>query len=230
MKREMKDVSQKGSGVSISLPIPATDLFKHKATDDVLLFLSRHSFEEYTISEIATYTGHTEPSVKRSVDVLSENGLVKDTPEGNRRLVEINRDRLSIPDDPHLQIPQTEFQKPTKAAAEEIEDRLENVQAIILYGSVARGEADRRSDIDLWILVSKDRPEEQRKANEIRKELEEKEFDGDRYGFDIDVESVSSVPKYTKAIRKIVLSGITLYKKEDFAPVRNLIEGCQTGK
>lgn len=224
MIREANDNSQQYSGIAIDLPIPTTNLFKHKATNDVLLFLSRNSFEDYTISEIATYTEHTEPSVKRAVDVLSENDLIKDTPEGNRRLIEINRDRLSIPDDPYLQIPQTEFQKPAKTAAEEIKSRLENVQAIILYGSVARGEADRRSDIDLWILVSGDRPEQQRKANEIRKELEEKEFDGNRYGFDIDVESVSSVPKYTEELQEIVLSGITLSKKENFVAVRNLIE------
>jgi len=190
----------------------------------VLLFLSRRNFEKYSISEIATYTEHSEPSVKRSVDVLSENGIVEDSPEGNQRLVEINRDKLSIPDDPYLQIPQKEFQKPAKAAAEEIKSELEGIQAIILYGSVARGEADRRSDIDLWVLVSEDRPREQRKANKIRKEIEEKKFDGDRYGFDIDVESVSSIPNYTEELREIVLSGITLYRKENFVAVRNLIE------
>nr|WP_274326211.1 nucleotidyltransferase domain-containing protein [Halosimplex aquaticum] len=26
-----------------------------------------------------------------------------------------------------------------------------------MFGSVARGEADRRSDIDLWVLVEEDR-------------------------------------------------------------------------
>jgi predicted nucleotidyltransferase len=220
----MKEESEGGLGTTVSLSIPVTNLFKHKATNDVLLLLSRHSFEEYSIREIAEYTEHTEQSVKRAVDVLSENKLVKDTHEGNRRLVEINRERLSVPDDPYLQIPQTEFQKPSRAAAEEIESRLDNIQAIILYGSVARGEADRRSDIDLWVLVTGDRPKEQRKANEIRQELEERKFDGDRYGFDIDVESVSSVPKYTEELSEIVLSGITLYKKENFVAVRNLIE------
>ena len=224
MKREMRELDEGSTGVTISIPIPSTNLFKHKATDDILLLLSRHRFSEYTISEIAKYTQHPEQSVKRAVDVLCENGLVEDTPEGNRRLISINRGRLSIPDDPYLQIPQTEFQEPAKTAVEEFESRLDKVQAIVLYGSVARGEADRRSDIDLWVLVSKDRPKEQRKANEVKNELEEKKFDGDRYGFDIDVESVSSIPKYTEEIREIVNSGITLYEKENSETVRNLLE------
>jgi predicted nucleotidyltransferase len=220
-----EDGDEETAGVSISLRIPVSDerLFKHKATNDVILFLSRHSLNEYSISEIASYTGHTEPSVKRSVDVLNENGLVRDTPEGNKRLVQINQQRLSVPNDPYLQIPQKEFRKPVKEAAEEIESRLENVQAVVLYGSIARGEGDRLSDVDLWVLVSGDRPKQQRKANDIVRDMEEEKFDGDRYGFDIDVESVSSVPKYTDEIRQIVLSGIPIHNTEDFETVRNLL-------
>ncbi len=220
----MEQTPDKSSEVTISLSIPADDLFKHNATDDVLLLLSRNRFEEYSITELAEHTDHTTQSVKRAVDVLSENGLVDDAREGNHRLVEINRERLSVPDDPYLQIPQLEFQKPAREAVKEIESRLDKVQAIILYGSVARGEADRRSDIDLWVLVTGDRPGQQREANEIKQELEDRRFDGSRYGFHIDVESVSSVPDYTEELGEIVLSGITLYKKENFVAVRNLIE------
>jgi len=227
MKRETKDATSEESvtGVSVSLQIPAQNpnLFRHKATDDVLLFLSRNSFDEYTINELASYTGHTVPSVRRSVEVLNENDLVIDKPEGNRRLIQINRERLSVPDDPYLQIPQTEFQEPVWAGVKGIEDAIEDVQAVILYGSVAKGEADRRSDIDLWILVSEDRPKKQRVVNEVRKELESQEFDGERYGYDIDVESVSSVPKYTKEIREVVSSGIPLYKTENFETVKKLL-------
>lgn len=225
MEHETKNAWEKESGVAVALRIPARDpsLFKHKATDDVLLFLSRNRFEEYTVSELASYTEHTVPSVGRSVDVLSKNGLVIDRADGNRRLVRVNRERLSVPEDAYLQIPQTEFQEPVKVAVEEVESRLNDVQAVVLYGSVARGEADRRSDIDLWVLVSGDRPENQRTANEVRKSLEDRKFDGDRYGYDIDVESVSSVPKYTEEIREILLSGIPVYETENFETVKKLL-------
>ncbi|MDZ7687566.1 MAG: nucleotidyltransferase domain-containing protein [Halobacteriales archaeon] len=225
MKRKTKNAQGSTSGVTVSLQIPAQDsnLYKHKATDDVLLFLSRNRFEEYTVSELASYTGHTAPSVGRSVEVLSENGLVIDRPDGNRRLVRINRERLSVPEDAYLGIPQTEFQEPVKVAVEGIRSRLDDVQAVVLYGSVARGEADRASDIDLWVLVSEDRPENQRTANEVRESLENRKFDGDRYGYDIDVESVSSVPKYTEEVREILLSGIPVYETENFETVKKLL-------
>ena len=146
-----------------------------------------------------------------------------DNPKGNRRLIRINRDRLSVPEDPFLQIPQVEFHEPMKAAVDELTETLDDLLGIILFGSVARGEADRRSDIDLWVLVSEDRAASQRAVNELVLDLEEQEFDQGRYGFDIDVEQVSSIPRYTEDIREIVLSGITVYETPQFETVEKLL-------
>jgi len=52
---------------------------------------------------------------------------------------------------------------------------------------------------------------------------EETEFDGDRYAYDIDVEAVQAIPSYTEDIRKIVVSGIPVYKTSDFETVENLL-------
>jgi len=90
-------------------------------------------------------------------------------------------------------------------------------------GSVARGEADRRSDIDLWVLTRSGRAESQREANAIARDLEDTEFDGDRYAYDIDVEAVQAIPAYTEDIREIVVSGIPVYKTNDFETVENLL-------
>lgn len=223
MERDAKHAS--GSGTTISLQIPArdSDLYKHKATNEVLLLLSRHRFDEFTIGELASRTGNAKPTVARAVDVLQANDLVLDSPEGNRRLVRINRERLSVPDDPVLQIPQVEFQQPVKAAVDELSETLDSLLGIILYGSVARGEADRRSDIDLWVLVSEDRAASQRAVNEVALDLEEREFDRGRYGFDVDVEDVSSIPRYTEDVREIVLSGIPVYETPQFETVEKLL-------
>jgi predicted nucleotidyltransferase len=216
---------ESGSGISISLQIPASDpdLFKHKATNETLLYLSRHRFGEFTIGELATRTDNTKPAVTRAVDVLRANDLVLDDPRGNRRLVRINRERLSVPEDPFLRIPQVEFHEPVKAAVDELVETLDTLLGIVLYGSVARGEADRRSDIDLWVLVSEERAASQRTVNELVLDLEERKFDGERYGFDIDVEEVSSVPRYTGDVREIVLSGITVYETPQFETVEKLL-------
>ncbi|WP_135665837.1 nucleotidyltransferase domain-containing protein [Halorhabdus rudnickae] len=157
------------------------------------------------------------------MNVLSANDLVVESSEGNQRLVQINRQRLSIPDDPILHIPQSEYHQPVKTAVTELRENINDVVGIILYGSVARGEADRRSDIDLWVLTRSGRAESQREANAIARDLEDREFDGDRYAYDIDVEAVQAIPAYTEDIREIVVSGIPVYKTSDFETVENLL-------
>ena len=212
-------------GITISLRIPAhdADLYNHKATDDVLLFLSRHRYDEFPIGTIADQTGHSGPSVGRAVDVLKANELVEETRTGNKRLIRIDRRRLSVPADPFLRIPQPEFHEPVREAVEALDSRLENLLGIVLYGSVARGEADRRSDIDLWVLVGGDRAASQRSVNDLVREFEEREFEGGRYEFDIDVEAVSSIPTYTEDVREIVLSGFAVYETPQFDTVEKLL-------
>jgi len=156
------------------------------------------------------------------VNVLSANDLVVESPESNQRLVQINRQRLSVPDEPILRIP-NQYHQPVKAAVTELRENINDVVGIILYGSVARGEADRRSDIDLWVLTRSGRAESQREANAIARDLEDTEFDGDRYAYDIDVEAVQAIPAYTEDIREIVVSGIPVYKTNDFETVENLL-------
>lgn len=223
MSRETE--SNATQGVSISVPIPAADadLFKSKATNDILLFLKNHRFKQFSQREVADQIGHSQQTVRRAINTLVENELVVESPENNQRLVQINRERLAIPDDPLLRIPQPEFQKPVKAAVDELTDRLEGVIGIVLYGSVARGEADRRSDIDLWVLTTNDRAPNQREANAVGRDLEDAEFDGNRYAYDIDVEAVQAIPTYTEDIREIVVSGIPIYSTTKFETVEKLL-------
>lgn len=223
MERDVKQDSNAGITVSLQVPARDPDLFKHKATDDVLSLVSRHRFDEFTIGGLARRTGHTKPTVGRAVDVLEGNDLVTTRHEGNRRLVGINRERLWVPDDPYLRIPQREFHEPVKAAVDELTDTLDSVLGIVLYGSVARGDADRRSDVDLWVLVSENRAESQRAANAVERDLEDREFETGRYDYDVDVESVSTLPRYTEGVRDIVVSGITMYETPEFETVEKLL-------
>jgi predicted nucleotidyltransferase/biotin operon repressor len=223
MSRETE--SNATHGVSISVPIPASDadLFKSKATNDILLFLTNHRFKQFSQREVADQIGHSQQTVRRAINTLVENGLVVESPESNQRLVQINREQLAIPDDPLLRIPQPEFQKPVKAAVDELTGRLDGVIGIVLYGSVARGEADRRSDIDLWVLTTNDRAPNRREANAVGRDLEDAEFDGNRYAYDIDVEAVQAIPTYTEDIREIVVSGIPIHSTNKFEKVEKLL-------
>jgi len=215
-------------GISISLPIPAYDstLFSSKATNDLLLFLSRHRFDEFTINRLAEQLDYASNTISRAVDDLENNDLVQIHHEGNRRLVAINRERLTVPTDPIMRIPQIEYHDPTRRAVRELTAEIPNLIAIILYGSVARGEADRRSDIDLWLLVTEDRAAAQRTATSIAQQLEDEGFNAsnERFDFHIDVESVMSIPQYTDDISRIITAGIPVYSTDEFEQAKTIID------
>ena len=166
---------------------------------------------------------YSQPSVSKAVDVLTANDLVVDRRDGNTRLVQINPNRLSRPDNPFLQIPQAEYQTPVRTAVDQLLDGLDTVIGIVLYGSVARGEADRRSDIDLWVLVEEDRMTNQRTANRVRQDLEDMEFDTGRYAYEIDVEALPAVPNYVDELREILSDGLVVHDTEKFDTVQSMV-------
>lgn len=94
---------------------------------------------------------------------------------------------------------------------------------IVLYGSVARGDADRRSDIDLWVLVEDSRMENQRTANHVRQALEDRTFDTGRYAYETDVESLPAVPNYTDELRDTLSDGLVVHDTEKFETVRKMV-------
>jgi predicted nucleotidyltransferase len=203
--------------VGLPIPTPDSDLFRHTATDDLLQLLLDNPYEQFTIRALSRLTDNAAQSVKRAVDVLEANGLVVVEAEGNRRLVGINRIRVTKPDDPILRIPQPEFHRPVRAMLDRIRDELDEVQGILVFGSVARGQADRQSDIDLWVLAC-DRTDQHR-ANELAKALGQERFDGDRYEFQILVETPESARSHGDRLEDVFADAITLV---DSDTLRNL--------
>jgi predicted nucleotidyltransferase len=122
-----------------------------------------------------------------------------------------------------LEVPQVEFHPPVRTAVDELCNELEGVLGVVLFGSVARGEADRRSDIDLWVLVEEGRMTNQRTANRIRQDLEERAFDTGRYAYEIDVEALPAVPNYVDELQEILNNGIVLYETEKFDTVQQMV-------
>lgn len=200
--------------ISVSIPSADADLYRYEATDDVLRLLADNPYTEYTIRELGRLLDYSHPAIKNAVDVLAANDLVRVDAKGNRKNVGINRSRLSKPDDPVLQIPQSEFHEPVRVVVDRLRDELSGVEGILVFGSVARGDADRQSDIDLWVLVHADRATNQRKANEIGKALGEQRFAGERYEFQILVESARSALNYGDQLTEVLTSSITLYETE----------------
>lgn len=205
-----KEIVDGADQATVGLPIPAPDpnLFRHTATDDVLRLLFDNPYEEFTIRELGRLTDNAAQSVKRAVDVLEANNVVVVETKGNRRLVCINRTRVTKPDDPVLRIPQSDFHPPVRAALDRIRDELGDVRGVLVFGSVARGRADRQSDIDLWVLA--DDRVKQHRANELAKELGGERFDGDRYEFQILVETPESARGHGDRLEEVFADAITL--------------------
>lgn len=211
----------------VKIPVPAKngDLYRHSVTNDLLSLLIDRPFEEYTLRKLASLVGTTHRTVSLTVDILEDNDLVVVTSEGNKKLVGVNRDRIETPENDVLRIPQAKFQQPVQEAIDALTDQLDDILGILVYGSVARGEADRQSDIDLWVLVRESRSRNQQRVTELAKDLAETRVGGERYEFHIVVESPESVPAYTDDIASIVTAGIPVYRTDEFEQFRSLMEG-----
>ncbi|MFW6437017.1 MAG: nucleotidyltransferase domain-containing protein [Halococcoides sp.] len=180
-------------------------------------------YEQYTIRELGRLTDTAAQSVKRAVDVLEANGMVVVETTGNRRLVGIDRSRVNTPDDPVLRIPQPEFHSPVRAALDRIRDELGVVEGVLVFGSVARGRADRQSDIDLWVLA--DDRADQHRANELAKELGQERFDGNRYEFQILVETKASARRQVDRLEDVFTDAITLVDTEPLRDIKQEVIG-----
>lgn len=162
-----------GPTIGLALPIRDSKLFKHSASQHVLNFLSDNPEINVSIRQLARVTPMSERATREAVDTLEANGLLKTFHEGNARRVHINNARLDKPNDSILGVPQTHFQTPVRVARHYIEEELDDVRGLVLFGSVARGDADRQSDIDLWVLVGGDHMQQRHDANKLANQLQE---------------------------------------------------------
>jgi predicted nucleotidyltransferase len=87
-------------------------------------------------------------------------------------------------------------------------DELGDLEGVLVFGSVALGRADRQSDIDLWVLA--DDRVDQHRANELAKELGQERFGGDRYEFQILVETTESARGHGDRLEDVFTDAITL--------------------
>ncbi|AHG01528.1 DNA polymerase III subunit beta (plasmid) [Halostagnicola larsenii XH-48] len=212
--------------VEVRLPLPDEQVFRYAAMDDTLEILARNPSEEFSNRDLQRLTGYGGPSVSKALSLLVAMELLVRRDTGNRTLYRIDEQRLHDADDPILEIPQSEFREPVKQFLEEINDQLSSVVGILCFGSVARGEADRASDIDVFVLVSDTEVVSARRIiSDIVRELEEEQIDGDRYEFEVFVESPESARNRGADLQPIFQEGIPLLESETLRRVRRDIFG-----
>jgi predicted nucleotidyltransferase len=213
-------VDRETPGVLVPIPLPEERVFRNQAMDDILALLYRNPHDAFGVRELRDVTGHGAQTVDTALDLFAQLDLIETRREGNRKLVSINRDRIQKPDDPILAIPQEPFRTPVKAFLDELDEQQDNLVGILVFGSVARGEADRASDIDLFIVVEDELMASRRAIQDIEMEVSNRTFDGDRFEFQVMVESMDSGPEYGDKLQTIFTEGITIYETDDLDELR----------
>lgn len=216
--------TDESSGVYIQFPLPEERLFRNQATEDVLLLLLRHPHREFTVTDLRKTTNHGGDTVDTAIRVLEAADLISTREEGRKKIISANQARFHNPDNPLLSIPQEEFVPPVREFLERLkENQGDNLVGVILFGSVARGEADRTSDIDLQIIVKNGLTETRRIIHDIRQEVEEQEFNGGRYELQLLVESVESAKSYGEKLQKIFSEGIIIYATNKLEEIKEVV-------
>lgn len=214
---------ERGATIHISFPLPDERLFRNQATEDILLLLLRNPGQEFTVTQLRTITGHGGDTVTTALKVLEAADLIHTEREGNKRLISANRDRLQNPVDPITRIPQSAFRPPVQAFFEALDDSTVDPIGVVLFGSVARGDADRASDIDLLIIVDSDVTAARRELTDVRQAVEQQRFDGDRYEFQLMVEAAESVENYGRKLHEIFSEGIVLQDSGQLQDLKQVV-------
>jgi len=202
-----------------------TDVFRLSAADEILDLLADAHETEFSIPELVDATGAARSTVWRAVDLLDEIGVVRVRETPQRNYISIDPERLQK-DDPILAIEQPEFHDPIRAFVERVRDAfdesddIDDLVGIVVFGSVARGEADRRSDIDLFVVVEGDRTSARRLTTDVVSDLSGERFDGDRFAFEPYAESVDSARRAGAKLHEIFEEGITVVGSERLQSIR----------
>ena len=224
---------QSQTGVLLDFPFPEERVFRYQAMQDILHHLVNNPFEEYTQKELATITDSDVSSISRSVELLERMGVI-DIANGKPAKITIDQDHITG-SDPLFTIPQREFRKPVQAFLDglatdiEASDEVEEIVGVILFGSVARGGADRSSDIDLLVIVSGDLTYGRRLVSQLARDLEERTFQGERYQFEVLVETSESAASHGVPLRDIFDEGIVLERTDALEDVRDAVYETERG-
>jgi predicted nucleotidyltransferase len=235
--------TQSEQSVTLTVPFPFGEeqVFRYRALEDIVEVLVRNPFRSFTVSQLRNLTDSGSKTTTNAVALLEQLDLVDIEKTGRSKQVSLARNRVSIPDDPLFAIPQDEFRPPVRTFLDRVPEAIPSFAGLVLFGSVARGEADRRSDIDLWVLVEETDSllQARRAATDLAADLSERRFHsgaserdrGDRYAFEVLVESVETAESHDEELVDILTTGIVLEDSEALQRVKDaVLDGQQEAR
>ena len=190
-------------------------------------------FEEFTQQELASITGSDVSSVSRSVTLLEKLGVIAVSDQRPAQIT-VDADHLQR-SDPVFAIPQPKFRTPIRSYLDDLESRIQEDEEIdellgtILFGSVTRGTADRRSDIDLLVIVDGNLTYGRRICTSLAREIEDKSFDGHRYEFEVLVETPETAVSHGAELSELFDEGLVLTTSPQLQELRQDIYAQSQG-
>ncbi|GGL36337.1 hypothetical protein GCM10009037_19880 [Halarchaeum grantii] len=218
---------QEQAGVRLNFPFPEERVFRYQAMQDILHHLVNNPFEQFTQRELATITGADVSTVSRSLDLLEQLGVLV-VEEGKPSHISMKQDHLQR-SDPLFTVPQTEFREPIQAFLDELHtrvgtgDHVTEIVGVVLFGSVARGTADRSSDIDLLVIIDGDGTYARRVGSKTARAIEGRSFEGDRYEFEVLIETPDSATSHGHDLGEIFDEGIILERSDALADIERAV-------
>ena len=126
-------------------------MFKKDTKTKVLLFLASHPYKEYYLREIAKNCSTVPSNAKRALDDLHKSSLITRVKKANLALFKANLNSITLK---QIKICYALNDLVESGLVENVKQQLD-ATSIMLFGSVAKGEDDENSDIDILVISKK---------------------------------------------------------------------------
>lgn len=124
--------------------------FKNYVGINLLFFLIAHTGEKFSLNELARKNNIAPRSAELCCKSFLEDGLLEKEIIGKSHLYQINEENNLIIQLKKLIFPYSLISKETENSFENFENR---VISVYLYGSCAKGNFDKKSDVDIFVLL-----------------------------------------------------------------------------
>jgi Nucleotidyltransferase domain. len=216
----------------VPFPFGEEQVLRYQAAEDILELAIRNPFREFSVRQLRDITNNGSKTTTYAIDSLQRLGLVCTDESGRSRDVRLNREQVTLPDEPLFVLPQDDFREPVREFVERARADVPAFSALIIFGSVARGEAGRQSDIDTWILIDDEDNllQARRTATRIAADLSDRQFgeSGDQYKFEVLVESVESAVSHSEAddgVKTVLSEGVVIEHSKALAQIKDVVLG-----